>query len=269
MKKTLVIILLAVAAWAPTHATSYLGSVVNSWDGKYVGPSTSYPYALAYGDGYIWLGHHTYFIQRVASTGSAVDLIGFSGPPGDGLGYEKATGYLYFACSDDGVFWREATTGSNVGSFGLPAGATYLEALDFDNGNPTAPLWVGDLRAWRLWNLNTAGSVVKSFRTPFGSTLGMAYDGDTAGGPFVFAASSDQPPVIYALDANSGSILHSFTMKVCVRGVGGLSWDGEYLWALDKGSESPRRGMVYQLVAHEPNVGVAPASIGHIKALYQ
>jgi hypothetical protein len=267
MKKTLAIIALVVATCAAAWATSYLGSVVNSWDGKYEGSSISYPLALAYGDGYIWLGHHTYFIQRTASTGSIVDLLGFSGRPGDGLGYEKVTKYLYFACSDKGVFWREATTGSTVGSFGLPAGATYLKALDFDNGNPTAPLWLGDSRAWRLWNLTPAGSVVRSFRTPFGSTSGVAYDNDTAGGPFLFAASSSIPPVIYALELTAGSILYSFPLEVCTNGLGGLSWDGTYLWALDEGSESPHHGMVYQLVAHEPNTGLLPASLGRIKAL--
>lgn len=269
MKKTLAIVALVAVAWAAAYATSYLGSVVNSWEGKYEGTGTSYPLSLAYGDGYIWLGHHTYFIQRIASTGSIVDLIGFSGRPGDGLGYQKTTEYLYFACSDKGVCWREATTGSTVGSFGLPPGATYLEALDFYNGNPTAPLWLGDLRAWRLWNLTSAGSVVRSITTPFGSTLGVAYDGDTAGGPFLFAASSSVPPGIYALDPASGSIRYSFSTEVCTHGIGGLSWDGTYLWALDKGPESPHPGMVYQLIAHEPNTGVAPASLGRIKALYQ
>ncbi|UCH78876.1 MAG: hypothetical protein JSU81_02710 [Candidatus Coatesbacteria bacterium] len=266
MRRPSAIIALLAATAAAVSATSYLGSVVNSWDGRYEG--SSYPLSLAYGDGYIWLGYHTFFTQRIAATGSVVDVIGFSGFPGDGLGYEKATKYLYFACSDKGVCCREATSGSTVSSFGLPPGATYLMALDFYNGNPTVPLWLGDLRAWRLWNLTSTGSVVRSLRTSY-SVGGVAYDGDTAGGPYIFAGTRNPPPTIYALAPSSGSVLYSFEIDMCKLGIGGLSWDGTYLWTLDDMGSSPLRGMVYQIVAHEPNTAVVPASLGRIKALYR
>lgn len=268
MKKTLVIATFVATAWGTADATSYLGSVVNSWDGKYQGPVTYSPYAIGYGDGYIWLGYEKFFTQRIASTGSILDVVGFSGPTGDALGFQNSTKYLYFACSYKGIYCRESSSGSNVASFALPPGATYLMALDFDNDNAAVPLWLGDLHAWRLWNLTTTGSVVRSIRTSYG-VGGVAYDGDTAGGPFIFAGTRNPPPRIYALDPGSGSIRYSFSIEVCTRGLGGLSWDGTYLWALDDIGASPLRGTVYQIIAHEPNTGVVPASLGRIKALYQ
>jgi len=268
MKKTLLIAVFVAAAWGAAGATSYLGSVVNSWNGKYVGSIPYATFAITCGDGYIWLGTEKFFTQRVASTGSLLDVVGFSGPTGDALGFQNSTKYLYFACSYKGVYCRESSSGSEVASFGMPPGSTYLMALEFDNDNAAAPLWLGDLHAWRLWNLTTAGSVVRSLRTTY-SVGGVAYDGDTAGGPFIFAGTRNPPPVIYALDPPTGSVLYSFEIGVCRLGIGGLSWDGTYLWALDDIGSSPLNGMVYQIVAHEPNTGVVPASLGRIKALYQ
>jgi hypothetical protein len=268
MKKNVIIVIVASAA-AAAWATSYLGSVVNSWDGTIEGPSTYRPSGVAYGDGYIWLGYGTFFTPRVPANGSIVDLIGFSGPGTRDLGYESSTKYLYFGCGSDGVYWRESTSGSTVGSFRMPPGAIYIMSLDFDNANPAAPLWLGDIYSWRIWNVTSAGSVVRSLQTPFGPAWGVAYDDDTAGGPYLFAASWDEPPVIYALAPASGSIYYSFTLKICPKGVGGMTWDGNYLWTVDDRSASPLLGMVHQFIAHEPNVGVVPASLGRIKALYQ
>ncbi|UCH79232.1 MAG: hypothetical protein JSU81_04595 [Candidatus Coatesbacteria bacterium] len=270
MKKTaLALTALAVVVTA-AYGTNYLGSVISSWDGRHVqGSATYYPLGITYGDGHIWLCYSTFFTKRLPATGSIVDLVGFSGRYGYDLGYETSTSYLYFACGTYGVYVRNSSTGADVRNFGLPAGATSASGIDFDNGTAASPVWLGDQTAWRIFNLTSTGSLVSSLSTTFGGVGGVAYDGATSGGPYLFAGTRGTPCQVYSVSPTSGSVLYSFEAPVSNGALRGLTWDGTYLWTIDNRFGSPNVGWVYQFIGYVPNIGVVPASVGKIKALYR
>lgn len=268
--KKIALALAAVTVAAAAHGTDYLGSVISSWDGRYIqGSTTSYPLGITYGDGYLWICYSTFFTKRLPATGSIVDLVGFSGRYGYDLGYETSTSYLYFACGTYGVYVRNSSTGADVRNFGLPSGATSASGIDFDNRTAASPVWLADQTAWRLFNLTSTGSLVRSLTTTFGGVGGLAYDGDTSGGPFLFAGTRSHPCTVFAVDPTSGSTLYSFQAPVYNGALRGLTWDGTYLWTIDNIFGSPNVGWVYQFIGHAPNPGVVPASVGKIKALYR
>jgi hypothetical protein len=270
MKKVIWLAALLAVGGSPVLGTSYLGSVINSWDGKYTqGSSTSYPLSITYGDGYIWLGYSAFITKRIPATGSIVDLIGFSDRYGSDMGFENSTKYLYCACSSYGVYVRDSASGSLVRSFSLPPGATSASGIDFDEGAPSAPVILGDSTAWRIFNLTGTGSLVNSISTGLGSVGGLAMDRNTSGGPYLFAGTRTSPPRVYALNPASGSVLYSFQAPVANQALRGLAWDGTYLWTADNVYGSPTVGMVFQFIAHDTNVNVAPTSLGKVKSLFR
>ncbi len=260
-----------VACWAAgAFATSYLGSVVNSWYAGYTYGSWHYlPLGLGYGDGHVWIAYGKFFARRVPATGSVASTYTIEGPSGNDLGYANNTKYLYFASGGPYVYVRESTSGSTVQSFHVPAGAAVANGIDFDEGAPSRPIWLSDYAAWRLWNLSPSGSVVRSLRTTFSGVNGLAYDRDTAGGPYLFAGTRATPSTIYALNPASGSVLFSFQAPVYESSLSGLAWDGRYLWTAENLKNSPSCGWVFQFHGQEPNSAVAPASLGKVKALYR
>ena len=260
-----------VACWAAgAFATSHVGSVVNSWYAGYTHGGWHYfPLGIGHGDGYVWIAYGKFFARRVPTTGSVVSTYGITGPSGNDLGYENNTKYLYFASGGPYVFVRESTSGSTVRSFPVPPGAAVANGIDFDDGAPSRPIWLSDFAAWRLWNLTSTGSVVKSLRITFGGINGLAYDRDTAGGPYLFVGTRMAPPMIYALNPSSGSVRFSFEAPVYQSSLSGLAWDGSYLWTAENLKNSPNCGWVFQFVGHEPYAAVAPASLGKVKALFR
>jgi hypothetical protein len=269
MKKIAVII--AASYLLITHFCegTYLGSIVNSWYAGYkVGRGNYFPTGICYGDGYIWINQQSFFTKRIPNTGSVVDAICFSGSGRGDIAFESKTKYLYCACFEEGVYVRHSFSGSTVRTLPLPLGATRPSTIEFDDGAPGKPVWLGDAFTWRLWNLTNSGSFVKSFKIPFGPVFGLAYDRETPGGPFLFAGTRTTPPTIYALVPSTGSIIYSFRAPVSDESLHGLAWDGECLWALEHGNLAGNLGWVFRFVAHR-TPAVAPASVGRIKGLYR
>jgi hypothetical protein len=268
MFKITVITAFVLLAGAEPLRGDYPGSIVNSWNGKYQGKQA--PFSVAYGDGYVWLCHETFITKRLRSTGSVVGLVRFSGWFADDMAFDEEKKYLYCACWDKGVYVRDSKTGSNVASFGVPVGARFLTGIGFDISKPAKPLWLGDEVAWRLWNVTSNGSVVRSIKTSFGNVSGIAYDGDTVGGPYLFVGTKNKPPTIYAFRPGSGSVLYSFRAPapIYAGALGGLAWDGQYLWTVNDRTGSRDLGMVYQFIGHG-DFGVTPGSFGKIKCLYR
>jgi hypothetical protein len=185
------------------------------------------------------------------------------------MGYEDVPGYLYFATGGPYVHVRECFTGSLVRTFGVPPGAASSSAMDFDDGAPSAPVWLGDRVAWRLWNLTSTGSLVKSLNTTFSGVAGLAYDRDTPGGPYLFVATANGAGVVYALNPSTGSVYYSFPAPVADSTLGGLAWDGSYLWTEGRLTNPPGLGWVFQFIGHETVTDIVPSSLGRVKALYR
>ena len=205
------------------------------------------------------------------------------GPGTSGLAWDGA--YLWVAGEPFDRFLRINKSGSIVGSFDLGSTYSYIEGLTYDGeylwyswhrlGNPyfyyritttgsvvsyfnkayfvdggltweTGYLWAGPAK------LTTTGSLVATFEDPVG--LGdMGWYGHK-----LWGGGGDKR--MYNV-TTTGSVVASFA----VPGDGcaaGKTFDGEYLWLINRDNK-----WVYQIDIDV--VGVAPASMGKIKALYR
>ncbi|UCH78877.1 MAG: hypothetical protein JSU81_02715 [Candidatus Coatesbacteria bacterium] len=258
-----------VACWAAgAFATSYLGSVVTSWDATYSYPGGGKaPFGFAYGNGYMYVTYDELFTKRESSAGTIVDVLGLPKVPRqypEEAAYDPDRSRIWCGCSEAGVYLLHPETGSYVASFPLPGTIPKVVAICYDRSLPSAPLWLTDGITWRIWNLTTGGSIVRSVRMSINKVEGLAFDNDTAGGPYLFVAACFDKPLIYALDPATGSVLYTFSAPVTGDRLQGLTWDGEYLWTNDS-----KTGYVLQFVAHEPNTTITPASVGRIRALFR
>jgi outer membrane protein assembly factor BamB len=269
MGKRIVVTVFSAALATTAAGGAYLGSVVNSWDANYsVGPVGYGPIGLCFGDGYIWVCYDGFFTKRNPANGAVVDVLSFSGYSGQDLGYENATGYLYFGTGAPYVYVRSSATGETIRTFNCPPAVPDATGLDFDDSHPSNPIWLSDENAPTIWNLTSTGSVITSLALPFGGIEGIAYASGVAGGPYLFAGARSTSTV-YALAPTSGSIIYSFQGPPTAPGLSALGYDGEYLWTLDIGNFSPTRGYAFQFVAYGDFTAVTPASWGRVKALYR
>jgi hypothetical protein len=266
-------ITLAIFSAAAAYGT-YAGSVVSSfyaepleWGGVYY-----YPTGLTYGAGYVWVVYWHGFITQRTTRGSIVSSYDPDIPLLN-LAWDERRRYLYGTGWYDGVFWLNASTGSLVGSFGLPPGATRLYGIEYDDSTPANPIWACQLYpTYYAWNLDPNGSVVASFDLgtwPYAPSR-LAMDADTPGGPFLFVGTYSAPPTIYVVQPSSFSIITSFKAPVHDYAISDLSWDGRYLWVVANGPGTPENefGMVYRFVGHTVPA-VMPASVGKIKTLFR
>jgi hypothetical protein len=257
-----VFILVAGSAWG----TSYLGSIVGSFNATAtVGSFRYYPLGLAFDGTYIWTGHSKY-IAEWATTGSRENMHYLN----DGITYDTAydrnNNTLYGInrlSSTYRVVAVDPSSGSITSSFVVPAPFTVPQGLTFANGY----LYIADMYQSRILKTTTTGSVVESFNPGVFAIKGLAWDGDTTGGPFLFACEMNAAHTIHQINPSTGSVLSSFAGPAFTGNVVGLAWDGTYLWACQ--NYAGQDMYAFQFIAHEPNTGLAPASIGKIKALYR
>jgi len=263
-------ILLAVALTVTGAIGTYLGSIVTSWNAVHTIGIVGYaPLGIGYGDGYTWITYGNFFTKRIPANGKIVDLLSFPGPSGQGLGYENATKYLYFATGGPYVYVRDSSTAETVRTFACPPPIPKARGLDFDDGHLANPIWLSDENAPTIWNITSTGSVITSFAVPFGGIQGLAYADNVPGGPYLFAGTMSTPSMVYALTPTSGSILYSFKAPPGATGLRALTWDGQYLWTLDRAHGSPTDGDALQFIAYGDFTRVTPASLGRIKALFR
>jgi hypothetical protein len=264
------ILITVLALFNVAHGT-YAGSIVSSFHAGPIieGPERYPPTALTYGAGYVWIGYtgNQVMTKRKPDSGSLVSSFRI----GDWFSRIawKENGNLILA-TDFGfeyIFWASSTNGSVLGSFPAPPGILF-KALEYDDGNAGRPIWAAGNRALRfLWNLTSTGTIVSSFSLASLPAYAdsLAYDGDTAGGPFLFVGLDSSPAMIYVLNPANASVISSFQAPTAPYAVCDMSWDGRYLWIL----ENPGYvGMVYRCVGHT-TPAVVPASVGKIKALYR
>jgi hypothetical protein len=243
----------------PGAAAAYLGQIVSSFR------APDYPDGLARSDGYLFV------------------LSGDAGPSGYGVIYRchPATGSVYgsfllptryahgglYYSSDaalwfgewhfDYVFKVDADTGSILHSWYAghnPMGMTAFNTGD--GGVGTTNLITTDGLASYLWYHNpTTGSVVGTLAIQEPTDADLAYDWRNQ---WIWA--SDLPQWVYGYRTN-GQRVREFWMPVWR--TKGLAYYGEYLWVGCTDNET-----IYQV--HCPVfTGVAPASLGRVKALYR
>ena len=255
-----------VACWAAgAFATSYLGSVVNSWYAVYSYPSGGKaPLGFCYGDGYMYVMYDGLFTKRQPQDGKIVDVVGLPKPGPWEVAFDPGRRRIWCACLEAGVYLLHPETGSYLASFPLAGGLPTAAAISYDRLTPSGPLWITGGVTWRIWTFTTAGSVVRSIQVPIVNVTGLAFDNDTGGGPYLFAGAWTDKSRIYAVNPATGSILYTFAAPVTGTRLQGLTWDGEYLWTNDS-----KNGYLVQFVAHEPNLNVSPASVGRIRALFR
>lgn len=266
MKIGLVICTVLVVIAGNVWGTSYLGSIVSSFNATArVGASNYFPLGLTYDGTYFWTGHSRY-VAAWTATGSRANMHYLN----DGITYDTAfdrnNNTLYGINRLSSVYrvvTVEPSTGSITSSFVVPTPFTVPQGLTFAGGY----LYIADMYQSRILKTTTTGSVVDSINPGVFAIKGLAWDGDTAGGPFLFACEMDTAHTIHQINPSTGSVLSSFAGPTFTGNIIGLTWDGTYLWACQ--NYMGNNMYAFQFIAHDPNPGVAPASVGRIKALYR
>lgn len=108
-----------------------------------------------------------------------------------------------------------------------------------------------------LYTMTTTGSVVRSFRQPGTFPGGVDY---VAPGYLWLTNWSGSPLLYYC--TTMGSVIDSFSTPGCAR-PSGVTWDGNYVWYHDYSSPN------LCIRAKVNFTGIAPASLGKVKALFR
>jgi hypothetical protein len=243
-----------------------LGSIVGSFNATVeVGSSRYYPLGLAYDGAEFWTGHSKYAAEWTM-TGSRKSMHYINAGINYETAYERGAGRLYAInrlSSTYRVLAIAPTSGSIVSSFVVPAPFTVPQGLTFGGGY----LYIADMYQSRILKTTTTGSVVSNIDPGVFALKGLAWDGDTAGGPYLFACETNAKHTIHQINPSSGSVVKSFDGPPFTGNIIGLTWDGTYLWACQNYWSTYM--YAFQFIAHDPNPAVSPASLGKIKSLYR
>ncbi|NIT36921.1 MAG: hypothetical protein GTN49_10555 [candidate division Zixibacteria bacterium] len=266
MKKTAIVTAFLLTLGSGALASSYLGSIVSSFNASVkIGAFTYYPLGLAYDGADLWTGHSRYAAEWTL-TGSRKNVHYINAGINYETAYDKANNRLN-AINRLSSVYRILTidpgSGSITSSFRVPSPLAVPQGLTFGAGY----LYIADMYQSRILKTTTAGSVAGSIDPKVFAIKGLAWDGDTTGGPFLFACVMDAKHTIHRINVASGSVVKSFEGPKFTGNIIGLAWDGKYLWASQ--NYTGQDMYAFQFIAYNPNVGVAPATLGKIKALYR
>jgi DNA-binding beta-propeller fold protein YncE len=231
--------------------------------------------------------------------GSLVNSYPAPGQSPNGLAYLSAT---YICCSTntpDKVWRIYRTNGSVVASYPT----TFLEPAGVAYGviGSTGYVWVADPSADYIYRMGwNSGSIYASFPSPGEIPIGLAYA--TEGGNYILYHTDYFNKRLYRLQATTGSIYASYLLPYTPRDLGR---GAGYLWIADTtnhviraattagstvasflSQQGPPAGVCYdpagehvwvsvgvavnRLFVYEiEGIGVAPASIGRVKALFR
>lgn len=263
----LVLILLAGAASAK------LGDLVASFPN--VGTSTHY--GLAADANYLYSFHYYstggYPVIRMTRTsGSLVSSYpcplgtGSYQYYGRGMCYD-GTGYIYFVNYYQRFVARfQASSGATISTWTWPTSDSYRYGLCVDHNGTSAgtnvytSYYVGD-----FWQNRLNGSLVSSWSMPFST-----YDYDMAwdyGNKLIWCPNYSTDWIV-AIDPDTHKLVESFRHpeQASISSLYGIAYWGQYLYVSNSGGTPDE----YIWVFHCPNtVGVAPASVGKVKALFK
>jgi DNA-binding beta-propeller fold protein YncE len=265
MRNRFLITILAAVLSAAAAGASYV-QVVSSFVATYsVGPTTWYAYSVEYDGTYVWTAVLYHLVKRTYPAGSILGTFRMDPYSPYGMAYDGRYIYSTNAATTRYVYKVDPATGSTVTSFGYPSGATRGAGLAYDGSR----LYFSCYDTSRVWRLTTTGSVLATLPTAITKPWGLAYDDKTPGGPFLWLADhpfgSGPQSKIYKL-TTAGSIIDSANWPVAGVGACGLAFDGTYLWGINNVFPQPNLALRMLFVS---DIGVAPASVGRIKALYR
>jgi hypothetical protein len=240
MFKLIIVTLTAAALVAP--ASGSMGDVISSFKMPIYGANSG----LAWDGQYLWACQYSLTdFYRITTAGSFVSSFRVSPDP---------YGYIYGATYDGEYLWAcESPDGRGKTFFSRFTTAGSLIASFEKNYESTAGMtWEpGYLWHWRF-KYTTSGSLVASFRQPFYPN-DLAWDGHylwSGGNGLYMTKFTTTGTVVTSFPAPGGG------------GATGATFDGNYLWLVD-GSHD----WAYQVDIDV--VGMDPASMGDIKALYR
>lgn len=259
--KGLLIGLVGLALITPT-AFAYLGQVVGSFVGPHYGSA-----GLAISRDYLYVMRSyctpNYVFRCNPLTGSIL-----------GTFHLYATDYFYgLAYSSDGYVWAgdvehdrvyriDAKSGRVNSSWSCPWPSGLAPRCTGDGGLGTTHI-LSTAPGGRVFVHNmTTGSVTASFSVAHPSEHDCAYDWRN---DVLWLPENDSPYFVYGYRFG-GSILASFANPNPQRWeLYGLTYKGEYLWF-----SCPQYPSCYIYRIHCPaGIGVAPASVGKVKALFR
>jgi hypothetical protein len=225
-----------------TAALGGMGDVISSFKM----PISALNTGLAWDGQYLWACYSALIcFYRITTAGSFVSSFRVSPNP---------YGYIYGATYDGEYLWAcESPYGRGKTFFRRFTVAGSLAGGFEKNYESVAGMtWEPGYLWQEKFKYTTSGSLVASFARPFDPN-DLAWDGH-----YLWAGGSN---VYMAKYTTTGSLVTSFP----VPGGGaatGATFDGNYLWLVDGG-----HGWAYQVDIEV--VGVDPASMGDIKALYR
>lgn len=160
------------------------------------------------------------------------------------------------------TYRTNAATGSIYASFAIPTSQTEGVAprATGDYGAGTNALFHFCRFYSRVYIMNLSGSITSSYRVPSECDMyDIAYDWRNR---LVWGGRDPVGSLVPIWGTNtSGSLVASFTVANMINNYG-ITYAGEYLWA------AGQTGWVYRI--HCPSgVGVAPSSVGKVKALFR
>ena len=254
MRKSLFVVLALLCA--ASAALAALGDVVGSFPNPGgscggLGRSNAYLYTTDYSPGTIYRVHPT--------TGSVYNSFAAAGGSNTrGLAYQFG-GYLWQnkAYSSPYTIYRtNEGTGSRYNSYALPSGVTHGSAplATGDGGSGTTRIILSDYSARRIYYMTTTGSIASSHAVNQ-ALYEIAYDWRNE---LIWGGMNTT--TVYGFTTN-GSLVASFSKPT--GNVYGITYHGQYLWV---GGTS---GYIYRQHCPILNVGVKPASMGKIKAMFE
>jgi len=266
MRKTLLTALSVALAAAAAHGT--MGSLVKSF-GNYPRPAMTTHYGLAADSSYVYsyaFVTYQHIYRMLRTNGSLISSypcpLGTSGLNGalHGLSYGGGP-YLYASNYCTHVVAKfYASSGSLISTWEWPTGSRWGLCSEHDGTNPASYLWQSHYQG-NFWRYTTDGSLVSSFNTSELNEYDLAWD---YGNKLIWYPNYNTD-CVYGI-TTSGSLVAQWRVPSGVSGPYGIAYYGEYLYV------STAHGYPddYIWVYHCPgDVGVAPASIGKVKALFR
>ena len=238
------VLLTAVALLAATSVFAGTLNVVSSFASQ-----KTWRKGLDYNGGYIY-STSNYSDNNIHIYTTIGSLVGSIPSPAGSMDQKWDGSYIWLCTYSPAMVYRLTSTGSIVTSFSGPAAGYGLAWTG-------TYLYYSSTSGNMIWRLTTTGSVVTSFSSGCSFVGGLDYDGTnlwvadwpSSGGGWLRYMTT------------TGSIIDTFSTPSSTR-PSGVCWDGTYVWYNDY-------NVAYVFRASVQPSGIAPASVGKVKALFR